>query len=153
MRTIKRIFIHCTASHQNTTTEKSLRAEFKAKGWRNPGYHYVIMPDGRIINMLSEDKVSNGVAGYNSTSINVAYVGGIDSKLKAVDNRTPAQKSALLMLLRTLRVKYPKALILGHRDISPDKNKNGKVDSFEYIKQCPCFNAMIEYADLNKGLL
>lgn len=148
MRKIKRIFIHCTASFQNTTTEETLRKEFKDRGWKNPGYHYVVMPNGSIVNMLSEDKVSNGVAGYNSTSINIAYVGGIDKHLRAIDNRTPEQKAALTMLLRTLRIKYPNAIILGHRDISPDKNKNGKIDSWEYIKQCPCFNASVEYQSI-----
>ena len=41
---------------------------------------------------------------------------------------------------------------MGHRDISPDKNGNGKIDTWEYIKACPCFNAMEEYKDLNLGL-
>ena len=151
MREIKRIFIHCTASYQATTTEASLRAEFKAKGWKSPGYHYVVKPDGGIINMWPEDKVSNGVQGYNSTSINVAYIGGIDKQHpKGIDNRTDAQKKALLELLAKLKVKYPKAKIMGHRDISLDKNGNGKVDTWEYIKACPCFNAMEEYAELNK---
>lgn len=89
--------------------------------------------------------MSNGVQGYNSTSINVAYIGGIDSKGKAVDNRTDAQKASLKKLLKELRGRYPKAQILGHRDISPDTNHNGKVDSWERIKECPCFDAMIEY--------
>ena len=151
MREIKRIFIHCTASYQTTTTEESLKAEFKAKGWKAPGYHYVVKPDGGIINMWPEDKVSNGVQGYNSTSINVAYIGGIDKQHpKGIDNRTDAQKRALLELLAKLKIKYPKAKIMGHRDISPDKNGNGKVDTWEYIKACPCFNAMEEYAELNK---
>ena len=98
MRKIERIFIHCTASHQNNTTVNSLLKEFKAKGWKNPGYHYVIFPDGNIVNMLDESKVSNGVKGYNSTSINIAYVGGIDKNGKSIDNRTPAQKAALWTL-------------------------------------------------------
>ena len=89
--------------------------------------------------------MSNGVQGYNSTSINVAYIGGIDSKGKAVDNRTDAQKASLIKLLKELRDRYPKAQILGHRDISPDTNHNGKIDSWERIKECPCFDAMIEY--------
>lgn len=95
--------------------------------------------------MLGEESVSNGVQGYNSTSINVAYVGGIDSKGKAIDNRTAEQKASLIKLLKELRGRYPKAQILGHRDISPDTNHNGKVDSWERIKECPCFDAMIEY--------
>ena len=103
--------------------------------------------------MLSEDKISNGVAGYNSTAINISWVGGITkNNHRGVDNRTPEQKAALLKLLQDLRVKYPKAYIMGHRDVSPDKNNNGKIDTWEYIKACPCFNAMEEYADLNLGL-
>lgn len=153
MRNIKRIFIHCTAGYQETYKDENLIKEFQRKGWRYPGYHYVIRPDGTIFNMLSEDKISNGVTGYNSTAINIAWVGGIvRGNHRGVDNRTDEQKASLLKLLQDLRVKYPKAYIMGHRDISPDKNGNGKIDSWEYIKACPCFNAMEEYAYLNLGL-
>lgn len=144
MRKIKRIFIHCTAGSQKQTVA-DLRAEFKRKGWKNPGYHYVISPDGAITQLLDEQQVSNGVQGYNSTSVNVAYIGGIDSNGKAIDNRTEAQKASLISLLKELRSRYPKAQILGHRDISPDTNHNGKVDSWERIKECPCFDAITEY--------
>lgn len=153
MRNIKRIFVHCTAGHQYNYTDAALVNEFKKKGWKYPGYHYVIRPDGTIFKMLSENLISNGVSGYNSTAINVAYVGGIErGTLRPMDNRTPQQKRALLLLLQDLRVKYPKAWIMGHRDVSPDKNGNGRIDPWEYIKACPCFNAEEEYASLNLGL-
>ncbi len=140
MRQIKRIFIHCTASSQKWGT-KELSAEFRAKGWKNPGYHYVITADGTIHQMLSEDLVSNGVQGYNSTSVNIAYVGGIDSKGKPTDNRTEAQKKSLVSLLSELRKKYPNATIMGHRDIwGSDKSK--------WKKMCPCFNAREEYRNI-----
>lgn len=152
-RTIKRIFIHCTASLQEEYSDEKLLQEFKNKGWKYPGYHYVIRPDGSIFEMLDENKVSNGVYGYNSTSINISYVGGITrTSTKGIDNRTDAQKMSLLSLLKSLRRRYPSAYIMGHRDISEDKNKNGKVDPWERIKECPCFDAMVEYKDLNKGL-
>ena len=147
MRTIERIFVHCTAGSQKTTVE-DLKREFKAKGWKNPGYHYVVMPNGRVENLLSEENVSNGVQGYNSTSINVAYIGGIDENGKAVDNRTEEQKKSLVSLLKSLRERYPKARIMGHRDISPDKNGNGIIDPWERIKECPCFDAITEYKDI-----
>lgn len=155
MRNIKRIFIHCTASYQETYSDKSLVNYFKnTLGWKNPGYHYVIRPDGTIFNMLPEDKISNGVSGYyNPTSINIAYVGGVTKEHpKGIDNRTRPQIEALCDLLESLRKKYPNAYILGHRDISPDKNGNGIVDSWERIKACPCFDAEIEYAYLNMGI-
>lgn len=147
MRKIERIFVHCTAGSQKQSV-KDLLAEFKKKGWKNPGYHYFIEADGNIVSLLRESAISNGVQGYNSTSINVAYAGGIDSKGKAVDNRTEAQKSSLIKLLTELKDRYPEAKIMGHRDISPDKNKNGIVDPWERIKECPCFDAITEYKNI-----
>ena len=151
MRTITRIFVHCTASWQNTTTMESLKAEFKQKGWKNPGYHWVIFPNGKIVQMLPEEQVANGVKDYNSHSIHVAWVGGIDSTHpKGIDNRTKNQKQALFDLLTKLKLRYRNAQIMGHRDISPDLNHNGVVDPWERIKDCPCLDAMIEYMDINK---
>jgi N-acetylmuramoyl-L-alanine amidase len=143
MRKIERIFIHCTAGSQKQTIA-DLRAEFKRKGWTNPGYHYVIPPDGTVTQLLDEQQVSNGVKGYNQTSINVAYIGGIDSTGKAVDNRTDAQKTALRQIVSALKNRYPDAEVLGHRDISPDTNHNGIVDPWERIKECPCFDVKTE---------
>ena len=147
MRAIKYIAVHCTASHQTETIE-GLRQEFRRKGWKNPGYHYVVASDGTITQLLSEDKISNGVKDYNSVTINVAYIGGIDEHGKAVDNRTEKQKKALRALLTMLHKKYPNAVIQGHRDFSTDLNHDGKITQNEWIKVCPCFNAKEEYSNL-----
>lgn len=146
MREIKYIAVHCTAGSQRQTIS-DLQAEFRRKGWKNPGYHYVVSTDGKITQLLDEDKVSNGVKGFNSVTVNVAYIGGIADG-KATDNRTDAQKKSLRQLLANLKKKYPEALIQGHRDFSPDANGNGKVDAWERIKECPCFDAKEEYRDL-----
>lgn len=147
MRKIERIFVHCTASKQTATVD-DIKQEFKNKCWENPGYHYLVDANGETHNLLPEDQVSNGVQGYNSTAVNVAYIGGIDSNGKGIDNRTDEQKKSLKSLLTELKKKYPGAEILGHRDISPDKNKNGIVDPWERIKECPCFDAKTEYKSL-----
>ena len=110
MRTVKYIAVHCTASHQSMTIE-GLKQEFKRKGWVNPGYHYVVSPDGKITQLLDENKVSNGVKGFNAVSINVAYIGGIDINGKPIDNRTEEQKQSLRSLLKLLHNKYPTAVI------------------------------------------
>lgn len=149
MRKIERIFVHCTASLQEGYTDEKLMAEFKRKGWKAPGYHYVVRPDGSVFNMYPISKISNGVAGYNATAINVAYVGGIDKEHpKGIDNRTKEQKESLRALLTVLQADFPDAIILGHRDISPDKDGNGVIDPWEYIKACPCFDALKEYASI-----
>lgn len=147
MRNIKYIAVHCTASSQHATI-KELLLEFKRKGWSKPGYHYIVDVSGKVFNTLSEDEVSNGVKGFNSNLINVAYIGGIDAKGKPVDNRTEEQKKSLLLLLKALKKEYPNAIIQGHRDFSPDTNKNGIVDPWERIKACPCFDAKVEYKNL-----
>lgn len=147
MREIKYIAVHCTAGNQ-TTTVKELELEFKRKGWKNPGYHYVVTVDGNIHQLLDTEKISNGVRGYNSVTVNVAYTGGIDAVGKPVDNRTDEQKKSLRQLLKLMRDKFPKAIIQGHRDFSPDLNHDGKIEKNEWIKQCPCFDAKEEYKDI-----
>lgn len=134
MRDIKYIVVHCTASSQSWT-EKELLAEFKRKGWKRPGYHYVVLKDGRVKQLLEPKEVANGVKGWNSESVHVAYVGGVDTGngLKPVDNRTEAQKKSLLALLKLLRKRWPEAKIQGHRDFP------------KVAKACPCFDAKKEY--------
>ncbi len=140
MRKVKYIAVHCTAGSQKATVN-DLLAEFKRKGWKAPGYHYVITADGKIHQLLDTEKVSNGVKGYNSVSVNIAYTGGMDG----VDNRTDEQKKSLVALLKLLRKRYPDAVIQGHRDFSPDLNGNGKIEKSEWIKMCPGFDAKTEY--------
>ena len=83
----------------------------------------------------------------NSNAIAICYVGGLDSNGKPEDTRTPRQKESLIKLIKQLKEKYPKATIHGHRDLSPDKNKDGKIDEWEFMKQCPCFDAEVEYLE------
>lgn len=147
MRVIKYIAVHCTAGSQHTTI-KELQQEFKRKGWKRPGYHYVVSADGTVTQMLPEEEVSNGVKGFNAVTVNVAYIGGINEKGKLTDNRTAEQKTALRTLLKLLHGKYPAAIIQGHRDFSPDLNHDGRITPGEYIKACPCFDAKAEYADI-----
>ena len=65
---------------------------------------------------------------------------------EGIDTRTEKQKEGLIRILRRLRARYPSAKIMGHRDISEDKNHNGKIDPWERIKNCPCFDAIPEYS-------
>lgn len=147
MRKIEYIAIHCTAGSQEQTVD-DLKRIFKQRGWINPGYHYVICPNGKVENLLPIEQISNGVKGYNSKTINIAYIGGIDNKGKGVDNRTLAQKESMFNILVTLKGIFPNAIIQGHRDFSPDLNRNGKIESNEWIKLCPCFNAKDEYRNI-----
>lgn len=136
MRQIKFIAVHCTAT-QPSATVASITNYWKTKlNWKNPGYHYIVKADGEIVNLLPIEHVSNGVAGYNSVTINISYIGGIDAKGKAKDTRTDAQKASLLKIIKEMKSKFPSAKIQGHRDFPGVK------------KACPSFDAITEYAAL-----
>ena len=148
-RSITHLFVHCTAGNQNTTPKELLNFFYNIKKWKRPGYHYVVSADGSVTQLWTESKYSNGVKGMNPNSINVAWIGGVTKQHpNGIDNRTDAQKVGLRNLLTELKRKYPKAVIMGHRDTSKDTNHNGIIDPWERIKECPCFDAMIEYKDL-----
>lgn len=154
MRKIKYIVVHCTAGNQKQKASDVVYFHTGPKskgcnGWKAPGYHYIVEADGTVVNTWPEEKISNGVKGHNSECINVCWVGGLDlSKPKpypSVDNRTTAQKHALIEIIKALKAKYPDAEVRGHRDFSVDKNGNGIIDPWERIKDCPCFDAITEY--------
>ena len=137
MRQIKYIVVHCTATPVDTSVESILRYWREVKEWKNPGYHFIVMRNGAIRQLLPIDKIANGVAGHNYSSIHISYIGGIDEKGRSLDNRTEAQKEALWKKLKTLKKMFPAAKIQGHRD-------------FEGVtKACPSFNAKSEYCSLS----
>ncbi len=136
MREIKFLAVHCTATPQ-TATVSSIQSYWRnVLKWKMPGYHFIIKPNGEVVQLLDIEKVSNGVKGFNSVSINISYIGGVDAQNKPIDNRTEAQKKALLDLLKKLKKQFPKAIIQGHRDFPGVK------------KACPSFDAKEEYKNL-----
>lgn len=143
MRDIKYLVVHCTATAQSTTPEKIQNYWKEHLKWKSPGYHKLIKADGEIVTLLGDDYVSNGVGGgYNTPSLNVSYIGGIDKEGKALDNRTYQQKEAIIQVLREWKKKYPNAEILGHRDFYR------KYKYKQANKACPCYNAIEEYKDI-----
>lgn len=119
-----------------------INAMHKAKGWKGIGYHFVMRRGGVIETGRAVNQVGAHVEGWNSVSIGICLVGGIDEHGRAQDNRTDAQNAALLSFLPGLLKSYPHAKICGHRDLSPDRNGNGRVDRDEFLKECPCFDVI-----------
>lgn len=147
-RNIKYLVVHCTASPQKQRVSDILAYWKNVLGWRSPGYHVLVEPDGTAHELASIDEVTNGVKGFNSNSLHISYIGGVDPDGRPIDNRTPEQKATIIRYLKAWKAKFPKAKIQGHRDFSPDKNGNGRVDKWERIKECPSFDAKEEYKDL-----
>ena len=147
-RECKFIVIHCTAGFGSVDSIKKYWRE--SLNWLNYGYHIIVDLEGKLHFLASFDKVVNGVKGYNSVSINISYIGGVnkDDYTVSEDTRTPAQKKGLIEAIKIAREYAPKAKIQGHRDFSPDKNKNGIIDTWERIKECPSIDAIKEYKGL-----
>lgn len=160
---IKWIVIHATAGFQNAknTNDYFLRPKSDGgRGWNTGGYREIIELDGKRVVLYPYEKVTNGVEGFNKHLINISYVGGVEKlpngKFKSVDTRTNEQKRSLIEAICEAKDWIDKnggdsrkVGIVGHYDFSPDQNKNGIIEPFERIKDCPCFNARLEYASMN----
>lgn len=131
MRAIKYIVLHCTATPQKTTIKSIQRYWSNFLGWKNPGYHFIIKPNGEAVELHPIEKVANGVRGYNYNSIHISYLGGVDRYKNPLDNRTFAQKNTQVALLKKLKEKFPNAVIKGHRDFP---NVNKACPSFEVAR-------------------
>ena len=94
--------------------------------------------------MRSHDEVGAHARGYNAKSLGICYEGGLDSNGKPADTRTLSQQIALHALVSKLLKEFPGSKVVGHRDLSPDKNYNGIVDPWERVKECPCFSVLDE---------
>lgn len=145
MRKIKYIVLHCTAGAPQQKTESIRDYWRRVLGWKTVGYHKLVNTDGTIETLQPDELPSNGVRGFNQTSIHICYKGG----LNGVDTRTDKQKESLLKLIKEYKKKYSTAFVLGHRDLSPDLNKDGKITQNEWVKICPCFSAINEYSKFN----
>ena len=125
-RNVTRLVFHCTATHQTATVEGILNYWRNNLGWKNPGYHIIVRADGSWTQLQDFNRVSNGVAGINSTSIHVSYIGGIDRNGRAFDNRTDAQKEVFETIYHTFKTKIPHLTFHGHYEFSN--------------KSCPSYN-------------
>lgn len=147
MRKIRLIVVHCSATKVTSDyTAQQMERDHKVRGFNSAGYHFYIPKSGNRIALRPLEMIGAHVTGFNSESIGVCYEGGLDAVGKPTDTRTKEQKEQLLSLLKELKAIYPDAEIVGHRDLSPDKNKNGIIEPHEWIKLCPCFDAKEEYA-------
>lgn len=145
MRRIDLIVIHCSATREDHPfTEHDLDTAHRLRGFDGIGYHFYVRRNGDIKSTRAVERVGAHVRGYNAHSIGICYEGGLDSHGLAKDTRTEWQQHSLRVLVRALKMDYPDARVVGHRDLSPDVNGNGEVEPMEWTKECPCFEVKKE---------
>lgn len=144
-RSIHFIVVHCAATRPSMDVRASdIDRWHKARGWGGIGYHYLIVRSGLMELGRPESEIGAHAYGYNRHSIGICMAGGIAEDGKAAENNfRPQQFNALITLLRELRVRYPGARICGHRDLSPDKDGDGIVEKWEWVKECPSFDVSV----------
>lgn len=121
------IFVHCSATKPEMDIGvETIRMWHKQQGWLDVGYHFIIKRDGTVEEGRPVNVVGSHVKDWNSRSVGVCLVGGIDAKGKFEANFTQAQMNSLRSLLVTLLAKYEGAVLRAHHEVAP--------------KACPSFN-------------
>lgn len=140
-RNIDEIIIHYTATPEGEEfSNAQIKASHLARGFSDIGYHWVIGLNGEVRKGRDESIAGAHCKWHNTRSIGICYVGGCPPrsvegwKNIGKDTRTPAQKAALIKLIKEVKSRYPKATVHGHNEFAN--------------KPCPGFNAKQEYASL-----
>lgn len=141
-KALKYLVIHCTATPEGReVTSDEIRAWHTqptwmgGRGWKQVGYSEMIHLDGGIEKLVDNNnddvvdpwEITNGVAGYNSVSRHIVYVGGVAADGKTPkDTRTPEQKEAMKRYVIEFRRQHPGVAIVGHNELA--------------AKACPSFD-------------
>ena len=142
MGTLKRLVLHCTATPEGREVSAAEIRRWHTsppgqggRGWKQVGYTDMVHLDGTVERLVANNEdatvdpweVTNGAAGYNSTSRHVVYVGGVAADGKtAKDTRTAAQKAALEAYVKDFHRRFPGVKICGHNELA--------------AKSCPSFD-------------
>lgn len=154
-RVIQCIVIHCSASANGISLGRvgasaktsadvidgwhRARKFHRRDEWRqrfNPsltsiGYHFVIDVDGQRLTGRNIDEQGAHASGHNIGTVGICLVG--------TDRFTRAQWDELRKLVSELLVDSPNARVCGHRELSPDRNGDGRITRNEWTKICPGF--------------
>ena len=126
-RSIKRAFVHCSATPPNLDIGvKEIRRWHRRNGWSDVGYHDVIRRDGSTEKGRPIKRMGAHAKGHNRDSIGVCLVGGVDKKNRPEDNFTDAQYRALKKYRKRRDRELGPLTWHGHYEVS--------------AKACPCFN-------------
>ena len=138
---LKYLVIHCTATPEGREiTSADIRRMHLSppptgRGWKQVGYTDMIHLNGTVERLVQNNEdanvdsweITNGVAGKNSVSRHIVYVGGVAQDGKtAKDTRTPEQKKSLENYVRDFRKRFPHIEVKGHNEFAN--------------KACPSFN-------------
>lgn len=117
MLPIKFLTIHCAATPEGRAVAASEISKWDVARFGQVSYHQVIELDGKVVRTLPDATRGAHTGGANTGNIGICYVGGVAKDGKTPkDTRTAGQKSAMALLVKAYREKYPGIVVRGHRD-------------------------------------
>lgn len=136
----KYLVIHCTATQEGMPVSPEMVKAWhtlpppRGRGWNQVGYSKLILLSGLVHSFVNENEdefvdtfeITNGVAGINSVSMHICYVGGLDKYLNPQDTRTEEQKAVMKRVVLEILAKWPDLKVAGHYHFAN--------------KACPSFN-------------
>lgn len=142
MAVLKYLAVHCTATPEGREVSGDEIRHWHTdppskggRGWKQVGYTDMVHLDGKIERLVDNNEdsnvdpweITNGVAGKNSVSRHIVYVGGVERDGKTPkDTRTPQQLKAMEEYVKDFHRRFPSVRIVGHNELA--------------AKACPSFN-------------
>lgn len=122
----------------------------KEKGWAGIGYHYFVRKNGEIYRGRPEWSIGAHVQGMNHCSIGICAEGDFDKELSMDDS----QKRSIQNLIDSIKMHYPNAKIVGHREIgsSDCPGKHYPLDYFKKWEQNAEDLTMSQYEELKNRI-
>ncbi|MCC7413347.1 MAG: N-acetylmuramoyl-L-alanine amidase [Gammaproteobacteria bacterium] len=147
LESIDTLVIHCSATPNGRwTTPEDIDRWHAARGFRRDmsisphdspgllhiGYHYVLLTTGAVTMGRPEIESGAHVTGHNDHTIGLCMIG--------TDAFSPAQWETLCRHVTQQQQRRPGIRVCGHRDLSPDRDGDGRVEAHEWLKICPGFS-------------
>lgn len=122
----------------------------KEKGWAGIGYHYFVRKNGDIYRGRPEWSIGAHVQGMNHCSIGICAEGDFQKEVSMSD----PQKRSIQNLIDSIKMHYPNAKIVGHREIgnSDCPGKHYPLDYFKKRKQNAEGLTMSQYEELKNRI-
>jgi N-acetyl-anhydromuramyl-L-alanine amidase AmpD len=116
--TIEYIVVHCSATPPSMDIGvDKIREWHLERGWRDVGYNYIVRRDGTVEAGRPEGDTLAHAHGYNTNSIAICLVGGVNEFNAPQANFTGEQGASLRAFISWMERRYPGAVVCGHRDL------------------------------------
>jgi N-acetylmuramoyl-L-alanine amidase len=139
---VDHLVVHCAATPPSMDIgAKEIDLWHRQRGWNGIGYHFVIRRNGVVEAGRATDIVGSHAVGFNLRSLSFCLIGGVDkagAEGKPAANFTSEQLASLRDLLTAWLKVWPKAEVVGHREL-PSRHAR--------LKACPSFDVKQWVAD------